>query len=197
MGAHSPVADISDVARLVELVHRPVIEELAMRATPFIGCLYAGLMLTDDGPRVLEFNCRFGDPETQAVLMRLESDLVEALEASIEGRVSDGIFNWSSDAACCVVLASGGYPGSFVAGKKISGLEQAAQLKNVQVFHAGTSKRDDGIYTSGGRVLGVTARAPQLADAITKACEAVGMINFEGMQYRKDIGGRALKSFRS
>src|SRR5205807_2793244 len=112
------------------------------------GLLYCGLMMTARGPMVLEFNCRFGDPETQAVLMRLESDLVEAIEASIEGRVSDGLFHWSADASCCVVMASGGYPGSFVSGKKISGLERVAQLQNVKVFHAGTTRRAGEVYTS-------------------------------------------------
>jgi phosphoribosylamine--glycine ligase len=181
---------------LLNHIARPVVAGMKLEGAEYRGVLYCGLMMTARGPMVLEFNCRFGDPETQAVLMRLESDLVEALEASIEGRVSDGIFNWSPDASCCVVIASGGYPGSFTAGQKISGLEKAAQLKNVQVFHAGTSKRDDGIYTSGGRVLSVTARALQLADAIAKAYEAVGMIHFEGMHYRRDIGARALKATR-
>jgi phosphoribosylamine--glycine ligase len=126
--------------------------------------------------------------------MRLESDLVEAVEASIEGRVSDGVFRWSSDASCCVVVASGGYPGSFVTGKKISGLDRVAELPNVKVFHAGTTQRDGEFYTSGGRVLGVTARAPRLQEAIARAYRATEMINFEDMHYRRDIGARALKS---
>jgi phosphoribosylamine---glycine ligase len=196
MGAYSTDAliDSGMIEWLLNHIARPVIAGMKLEGAEYRGVLYCGLMMTARGPMVLEFNCRFGDPETQAVLMRLESDLVEAFEASIEGRVSDGIFNWSPDASCCVVVASGGYPGSFTAGQKISGLEQAAQLKNVQVFHAGTSRRDDGVYTSGGRVLGVTAHAPKLEDAIAKAYEAVGMVHFEGMQYRKDIGARALKS---
>ncbi len=199
MGAYSTdmLIDSAMVEWLLNHIARPVVAGMKLEGAEYRGVLYCGLMMTARGPMVLEFNCRFGDPETQAVLMRLESDLVEALEASIEGRVSTGIFNWSPEASCCVVIASGGYPGSFTTGQKISGLEQAAQLKNVQVFHAGTSKRDDGIYTSGGRVLGVTARAPQLEDAIAKAYEAAGMIHFEGMQYRKDIGARALKSARA
>jgi phosphoribosylamine--glycine ligase len=150
-------------------------------------------MMTARGPMVLEFNCRLGDPETQAVLMRLESGLLEAIEASIEGRISDGVFQWSADVSCCVVVASGGYPGTFLAGKKIFGLDRAAQLENVKVFHAGTTRRDDAIYSSGGRVLGVTARAARLEDAIAKAYEAVGLIQFEDMHYRKDIGARALR----
>jgi len=199
MGAYSTenLIDPGMVDWLLNHIARPVVAGMKLEGAEYRGVLYCGLMMTARGPMVLEFNCRFGDPETQAVLMRLDSDLVDALEASIEGRLSDGVFKWSSDASCCVVMASDGYPGSFVAGKKISGLEQAAQLTNVKVFHAGTSKRDDGVYTSGGRVLGVTARAPKLSDAITKAYEAAGMIHFEGMQYRKDIGARALKGARS
>jgi phosphoribosylamine--glycine ligase len=158
------------------------------------GILYCGLMMTARGPMVLEYNSRFGDPETQAVLMRLDSDLLDAIEGSVEGRVSDGDFKWSRDASCCVVVASGGYPGSFLSGKQISGLEDATQLKNVKVFHSGTSKRDGVFYTTAGRVLGVTARAARLEDAIERAYEAVRIISFEEMYYRKDIGARALKS---
>jgi phosphoribosylamine--glycine ligase len=157
------------------------------------GVLYCGLMMTARGPMVLEFNCRFGDPETQPILMRLESDLVEAMEASIDGRTSDGDFKWSDDAAVCVVMASGGYPGSYEAGKKITGLEDAGKLDGVKIFHAGTSKRDNAFYTSGGRVLGVTARAAELQTALQRAYDACAKISFEGAHYRKDIAARALK----
>jgi phosphoribosylamine--glycine ligase len=157
------------------------------------GVLYCGLMMTARGPMVLEFNCRFGDPETQPILMRLESDLAEALEASIEGRVSEGDFKWSSDASVCVVMSSGGYPGTFEVGKKIMGLEEAEKMEGVKVFHAGTSKRDGAYYTAGGRVLGVTARAPDLASAVERAYQAVGKIGFENAHFRKDIAARALK----
>jgi phosphoribosylamine--glycine ligase len=149
-------------------------------------------MMTARGPMVLEFNCRFGDPETQPILMRLESDLVEALEASIEGRVSDGDFKWSSDASVCVVMSSGGYPGTFDAGKKISGVGEAAKIHGVKVFHAGTTKRDGAYYTSGGRVLGVSARAPELEIAVRRAYDACAKISFDGAHYRKDIAARAL-----
>jgi len=179
---------------LLNHIARPVVAGMKAEGMEYRGLLYCGLMMTARGPMVLEFNCRFGDPETQAVLMRLDSDLVEAIEASIEGRASDGLFHWSSDASCCVVIASGGYPGSFVTGKKISGLDQVARLQNVKVFHAGTTKRDGEFYTSGGRVLGVTARASKLEDAIQRAYQAVEMIRFDDMHYRKDIGARALKS---
>jgi len=157
------------------------------------GILYCGLMMTARGPMVLEFNCRFGDPETQPILMRLESDLVEAIEASIEGRVSDGDFRWSRDASVCVVMASGGYPGTIEVGKKITGIEDADKLEGVKVFHAGTSTRDGDYYTAGGRVLGVTARAENLETAVNRAYEAVGKIQFDGAHYRRDIAARALK----
>jgi phosphoribosylamine---glycine ligase len=125
--------------------------------------------------------------------MRLESDLVEAFEASIQGRTSEGDFRWSQDASVCVVMSSGGYPGTFEAGKRIDGLDEAAKIEGVRVFHAGTSKRDGVYYTSGGRVLGVTARAPDLQTAVKRAYEACNKISFEGAHYRKDIAARALK----
>src|SRR5256714_9698215 len=196
MGAYSTKTMLDDKMRdwLVHHIAQPVISGMKEEGTEYKGILYCGLMMTARGPMVLEFNCRFGDPETQAVLMRLESDLVEAIEASIEGRVSEGLFHWSPDASCCVVIASGGYPGSFVSGKKISGVEQAAQLQNVKIFHAGTTRRDGAYYTNGGRVLDVTARARTLKDALAQAYQAVEIIGFEDMHYRKDIGARALKS---
>jgi phosphoribosylamine---glycine ligase len=195
MGAYSidSLADHAMVEWLLNHIARPTIAGMKNEDAEYRGILYCGLMMTARGPMVLEFNCRFGDPETQAVLMRLDSDLLEAIEASIDGRVSDGVFKWSSDASCCVVVASGGYPGSFVSGKEITGLDQAAQLHNVKVFHAGTNRRDGKVYSSGGRVLGVSARAPRLEDAIARAYQAVGCIHFEDMYYRRDIGARALK----
>lgn len=195
MGAYSidALADPQMTEWLLNHIARPAIAGMKSEGTPYRGILYCGLMMTARGPMVLEFNCRFGDPETQAVLMRLDSDLLEAIEASIEGRVSDGIFRWSKDASCCVVVASGGYPGSFVSGKPISGLDRVEAGTNVKVFHAGTSKRDGKFYTSGGRVLGVTARAARLQDAIAAAYQAVAAISFDDMYYRKDIGARAVK----
>jgi phosphoribosylamine--glycine ligase len=157
------------------------------------GVLYCGLMMTARGPMVLEFNCRFGDPETQPILMRLESDLVEALEASIQGRVSEGAFKWSRDASVCVVMASGGYPGTFDVGKKISGLDEAEAVEGVKVFHAGTSKRDGEFYTAGGRVLGVSARGADLEIAVHRVYQACEKVGFDGANYRKDIAGRALR----
>jgi phosphoribosylamine--glycine ligase len=194
MGAYSAErlldAQMSDW--LLAHVARPVIEGMREEGCEYRGILYCGLMLTARGPMVLEFNCRFGDPEAQAILMRMESDLVEAIEASIDGRVSDGDFKWSNDAAVCVVLASGGYPGGYEVGKPITGIEQAAGVPGVKVFHSGTSKREGQFYTAGGRVLGVTARAPDLGAAVERAYEAASHIHFEGMHYRKDIAMRAL-----
>jgi len=195
MGAYSAAGVIDAQMRdwLVAHIARPVVSGMKVEGAEYKGVLYCGLMMTARGPMVLEFNCRFGDPETQPILMRLESDLVEAIEASIDGRTSDGDFRWSNDAAVCVVMASAGYPGSYEVGKKIAGLEDAAKLNDVKVFHAGTSERDGAFYTSGGRVLGVTARAPELPTAVERMYEACAKIGFEGAHYRKDIAARALK----
>ncbi|HEY1676511.1 MAG TPA: phosphoribosylamine--glycine ligase [Candidatus Sulfotelmatobacter sp.] len=195
MGAYSTANLLDDGMRdwLVNHIARPVVSGMKAEGAEFKGVLYCGLMMTARGPMVLEFNCRFGDPETQPILMRLESDLLEAIEASIEGRVSDGDFRWSNDASVCVVMSSGGYPGTFEVGKRIDGLEDAADVEGVKVFHAGTSKRDGTYYTSGGRVLGVTARAPELETAVARAYSACAKISFEGAHYRKDIAGRAVR----
>jgi len=195
MGAYSTADIVDDKMRdwLVNHIAKPVVAGMKAEGTEYKGVLYCGLMMTARGPMVLEFNCRFGDPETQPILMRLESDLVDALEASIARRVSEEDFKWSEDASVCVVMASGGYPGTFEVGKKISGLDAAEAVEGVKVFHAGTSKRDGEFYTSGGRVLGVTARAGELKTAVSRAYEACGKIQFEGAHYRKDIAGRALR----
>jgi len=195
MGAYS-TADIVDERMrdwLVSHIARPVVAGMKAEGAEFKGVLYCGLMMTARGPMVLEFNCRFGDPETQPILMRLESDLIEAFEASIGGRVSEGDFKWSQDGSVCVVMASGGYPGTYNLGKRIDGLDEAGAVEGVKVFHAGTSKRDGVYYTSGGRVLGITARARDLETAVERAYEACGKISFEGAHYRKDIAARALK----
>jgi phosphoribosylamine---glycine ligase len=195
MGAYSTktIVDEQMSQWLVQHVARPVVAGMKAEGAEYKGILYCGLMMTARGPMVLEFNCRFGDPETQPILMRLESDLVEALEASIDGRVSDGDFRWSPDASVCVVMSSGGYPGTFEVGKKIMGLEEAGKIESVKVFHAGTSKRDGGYYSAGGRVLAVTARAADLPTAVDRAYATVSKIGFEGAHYRKDIASRALK----
>jgi phosphoribosylamine--glycine ligase len=195
MGAYSTevMVDAQMQNWLLQHIARPVVAGMKAEGAEYKGVLYCGLMMTARGPMVLEFNCRFGDPETQPVLVRLESDLVEALEASIDGRVSEGDFRWSADASVCVVMASGGYPGTFEMGKKISGLEDAERIAGVKVFHAGTTKHDDAYFTAGGRVLGITARAASLGTAVERAYEAAAKIGFGGAYYRKDIAVRALK----
>jgi phosphoribosylamine--glycine ligase len=195
MGAYSTQSIIDDKMRdwLVHHIARPVVEGMKAEGSEFKGVLYCGLMMTARGPMVLEFNCRFGDPETQPILIRLESDLVDALEASIAGRVSAGDFKWSREASVCVVMASGAYPGTYDVGKNIVGLGQAGAIEGVKVFHAGTSKRDGEFYTAGGRVLGVSARAVELETAVARAYEACEKIRFDGAHYRKDIAERALR----
>jgi phosphoribosylamine--glycine ligase len=195
MGAYSTpeIVDKPMSDWLIAHIAKPVVAGMAEDGTPYKGILYCGLMMTAKGPVVLEFNCRFGDPETQPILMRLDSDIVEAFEASIEGRTSDGDFKWSSDSTVCVVLASGGYPGSYENGKRISGLDKAAQVPGVKVFHAGTTKQGNDILTAGGRVLGVTARGVNLDDARARAYEAAVKIQFDGVHFRSDIGAKPLK----
>src|SRR5881628_963796 len=189
MGAYSTKTMLDDQMRdwLVHHIAQPVISGMKAEGTDYKGVLYCGLMMTARGPMVLEFNCRFGDPETQPIMMRLESDLAEALEASIEGRVSDGEFRWSSDASVCVVMCSGGYPGTFEAGKKILGLAETAKSEGIKVFHAGTAKHDGTYFTSGGRVLGVTAKAADISTAVQHVYDAIARIGFEGAHYRNDI----------
>ncbi|HEX3437905.1 MAG TPA: phosphoribosylglycinamide synthetase C domain-containing protein, partial [Pseudacidobacterium sp.] len=160
--------------------------------TPFAGVLYCGLMMTARGPMVLEYNARFGDPETQAILVRLESDLVDALEASANGHLNDTELRWRPGASACVVAASEGYPGSYTTGHRITGLDEAAKVPAVEVFHAGTSLLDGNYLTNGGRVLAVTAAADTLENALGLAYEGIGKIHFDGMYYRRDIGHRAL-----
>ena len=195
MGAFSTASMLDDKMRdwLVNHIALPVIAGMKQEGNEYRGILYCGLMMTARGPMVLEFNCRFGDPETQPIMMRMESDLLEALEASVEGRVSAGDFRWSNHAAGCVVMSSGGYPGTFEAGKWISGLNEAGSMEGVKVFHAGTSRHDGKYFTAGGRVLGVTARANDLTTALARAYKAVEQIQFEGVHYRKDIGAKAAK----
>src|SRR5215471_7178829 len=195
MGAYSTADLVDDRMRdwLVNHIARPVVAGMKAEGTEFKGVLYCGLMMTARGPMVLDFNCGLAATETQPILMRLESDLLEAIEASIEGRVSEGDFKWSRDASVCVVMASGGYPGTFEQGKRIDGIEEADQVPRVKVFHAGTNKRDGIYYTAGGRVLGVTARARDLDGAVDRAYEACAKISFAGAHYRKDIAARALR----
>jgi len=190
MGAFSPVpaVDTATEARIVEMILRRTARALEAEGVRYRGVLFAGLMLTADGPKVLEFNCRFGDPETQALLPRLSSNFAELLLACVEGNLSHHKLVWAEEATVAVVLASAGYPGSYESGKPIAGLEAAGRLEGVQVFHAGTVARDGRVLTAGGRVLTVTATAPDLDEARRGAYEAVSKISFEGMTYRRDIG---------
>ncbi len=194
MGTYSPAPFLSEAE--FNAVCRAVIEPwqrgCAADGIDFRGMLYPGLMLTADGPKVLEFNARFGDPETQVYLPRLKNDLVDLLEASARGTLAEHELEWSPQACVCVVMASAGYPGSYAKGKPISGLDAVAELPNVKVFHAGTRLEGDQIVTNGGRVLGVTAWADDLAAARDAAYAAVEQIHFEGAQFRRDIAAKAL-----
>jgi phosphoribosylamine---glycine ligase len=196
MGTYSPTPFLSD-AELAEMrakILDPWLRGCAAAGIDFRGILYPGLMLTQTGPKVLEFNARFGDPETQVYLTRLQTDLVELLDASVSGTLHRLECVWSPLASVCVVMASGGYPSAYTKGKAIRGLEEAARLPNVKVFHAGTGIRDGQIVTNGGRVLGVTAWARDLPGALDAAYAAVGQIQFDGAHFRRDIAAKALRS---
>ena len=196
MGAYSPAPIVTEkmMDQITREVLVPAVDGMNRNDTPYKGVLYAGLMLTAGGPRVLEFNVRFGDPETQPILMRLKSDLVEVMEAVCDGRLDEITLEWDARPAVCVVMASGGYPGSYEKGKKITGLDDANKLKDVVVFHAGTAADNGDVVTAGGRVLGVTAMGDTIADAKARAYEAVGKINFDGAYCRSDIADKAIKN---
>lgn len=196
MGTYSPVPFLSDLdlAKLGDSILGPWLSGCVAEGIDFRGILYPGLMLTKAGPRVLEFNTRFGDPETQVYVTRLETDLLELLDASTEGKLDSVQLEWSPYASVCVVMASGGYPGNYAKGKVISGLAEAARLPGVKVFHAGTRFGGDAIVTNGGRVLGVTAWAKDLQQARDLAYEAVARIQFEGAHFRRDIAAQALSA---
>jgi phosphoribosylamine---glycine ligase len=185
MGSYSPVAGV-DEEGLVEAIHQPVLDELAARGMPFVGALFAGVMLTADGPRVLEFNCRFGDPETQSLLPRLENDLTEVLAAAARGDVSSAAVDVSETAAVTVVLAAGAYPDAGDRGNRIDGIAEA-EAAGALVFHAGTARHGDKLVTNGGRILNVTGIGATVAQARDRAYQACDLISFDGMQYRRDI----------
>ncbi len=193
MGVYSTDAMLSAELRTWILNHivQPTLDGMRAEDAPFVGVLYCGLMMTPRGPMVLEYNARFGDPETQAILMRLDTDLVEALEAAVDGRLSETELRWKPGASACVIASAAGYPGTYKKGDVITGLEAAGTLPGVQVFHSGTAKSNGQIVTAGGRVLGVTAAGPTLKEALALAYEAVGKLHFDGMYYRRDIGHRA------
>jgi phosphoribosylamine--glycine ligase len=196
MGAFSPANNWNAQlqSELEKEIMQPLLDGLAKEGVIYCGLLYPGLMITTDGSRVLEFNCRFGDPETQALLPRMKSDLVPLLEATIDGKIDKHSIEWDERASVTVVLASGGYPGNYETGKKISGLDEAAKLEDVQVFHAGTKKIGGETVTAGGRVLAVTALGPTIASARKRAYEAVPRIHFDGCHYRRDIALNATSS---
>jgi phosphoribosylamine--glycine ligase len=189
MGSYSPAPEI-DVNELVDSIHRPVLAELARRDSPFVGVLFAGLMLTENGPRVLEFNCRFGDPETQSLLPRLEGNFLDALAAAAAGDTSGVRLPAGDEAAVTLVIAAGNYPASGDSGSPISGIEEA-EAAGALIFHAGTALRDDRLVTNGGRILDVTALGPTIAAARDRAYDAAAHISFAGARYRTDIAKEA------
>jgi len=195
MGAYSPAPVVTEdmMNHITREILVPVVDGMNRNGTPYKGILYAGLMITGGGPRVLEFNVRFGDPETQPILARLKSDLLEVLLAVCNGTLDQITLEWDRRPAVCVVMASGGYPGDYEKGKKIVGLEEAQQLEDVIVFHAGTKDMDGDIVTNGGRVLGVTALGQTIRDAKEKAYRAVDKIKFDGAYCRRDIADKAIK----
>jgi phosphoribosylamine--glycine ligase len=198
MGCVSPATNLSVEAhrQIVQEIVTPTVAGLAAEGRRYQGVLYAGLMLTAEGPKVLEFNARFGDPETQVILARLTSDIVPVLLGVANGHLGEARLEWSKDAAACVVLASRGYPDAPETGQIIHGLERVARHTDVHVFHAATRRQGDDVLTVGGRVLGVTGLGPGLAEAIERAYAAVADVSFEGMHYRRDIGRRALQRLR-
>ncbi len=196
MGAYSPAPVVN--GRLIEQIKEEIFDRILAgfkkEAIDYKGVLYAGIMVTDKGPKVLEFNVRFGDPETQSILMRLKTDLMDIIKAVISGNLKDIKLEWDEKPAVCVVIASGGYPGKYIKDYEIKGLDKAAELENLFVFHAGTNIKNEKFYTSGGRVLGVTAMANNIEKAIDKAYMGVRCIYFKDAHFRKDIGARAIKA---
>jgi phosphoribosylamine---glycine ligase len=196
MGAYSPAPVVTDdlMNQIIREILVPVVDGMNRNGTPYKGVLYAGLMLTAGGPRVLEFNVRFGDPETQPILMRLKSDLLEVFLAVCDGTLDKVTLRWDARPAVCVVMASGGYPGHYEKGRIITGLDQAKEMQDVFVFHAGTAQQNGDIVTDGGRVLGVTALGSTISAAKKLAYAAAEKIKYDGAYYRRDIADKALKS---
>jgi phosphoribosylamine--glycine ligase len=187
------VLDATMQERVMADIVRPVIAAMAKEGAPYTGVLYVGLMITREGPKVIEFNCRFGDPECQAILPRLEGDLLALLQAAAAGQGLPIALSWTPQASVCVVMTSAGYPGTYETGRPISGIEAAAALPGVNVFHAATALAAGALVTAGGRVLGVQALGPDVAAAIRTAYAAVERIRFDGAHYRRDIGHHALR----
>ena len=191
--APSPYYTEEAARRCMDEIFLPTMKAMKEEGCPFAGCLYFGLILTEEGPKVIEYNSRFGDPETQSVLPLLKSDLLEIMLACTEGRLDPSMVEWSDGAAACVIEASGGYPGSYKKGIEIHGLDENGQCEGVTVYHAGTKLSEGKYLTNGGRVLGITATAPTLKEALDSAYAGVARITFDGMHYRHDIGAKALK----
>jgi len=196
MGAYSPAPVVTKQLerKVMDTIMIPTVRAMEKEGRLFKGVLYAGLMIRNNEARVLEFNARFGDPETQPVMARLDTDLIEIIEAILDGRLSTLEIKWKPESAVCIVMASGGYPGNYEKGKKITGLDTAAGLKGVLVFHSGTAMKNGDIVTDGGRVLGVTGLGPAVAAAIDNAYKGAREISFDGAHYRRDIGARALET---
>ncbi len=194
MGAYSPAPVVTDetMKAVMKDIIRPAIDGLSKEGIKYTGALYAGLMIDSSGPKLLEFNCRFGDPETQAILPRLKSDFVELIEASIDDEIDIASLQWDERPCVSVVISSGGYPGEYKTGFEIDGLDALEKMKDVYVFHAGTRASGEKTVTAGGRVLNVTALGSDIKDAIDRCYNAVNLIEFEGMHFRRDIGYRAL-----
>jgi len=199
MGAYSPAPVVTEdlMNQVVREILVPVVDGMNRNGTPYKGVLYAGVMITGGGPRVLEFNVRFGDPETQPILMRLKSDLLQVCLATCDGTLDQISLEWDPRPAVCVVMASGGYPGDYEKGRKITGLEEADGMQDVIVFHAGTKDKDRDIVTNGGRVLGVTALGETIDDAKTRAYRAVDKIKFDGAYCRRDIADKAIEKCKT
>ncbi|HEY5039003.1 MAG TPA: phosphoribosylamine--glycine ligase [bacterium] len=197
MGAYSPAPVVTEKlnAEILEKILKPTVAALRQMGIIYKGVLYAGLMITKEGPKVIEYNCRFGDPETQVVLPRLKTDFVNVCMAVAQGKLSHLKIEWDESPTACVVMASEGYPGTYAKGKAIQGLEKASKLPHVYVFHAGTASKDGQVVTAGGRVLCVTGLGKDIREAIEAAYRGVAEIHFEGAQYRKDIGWRALQRY--
>ncbi len=194
MGAYSPAPVVSDALaeKVIDEVFKPLLNGLKKEGIIYKGVLYAGLMIDDNQLNVLEFNCRFGDPEAQPILFRLKSDIIEIMEAIIDNKLSDITVEWEQEASVCIVIASKGYPGNYEKGRVIQGLDEAEEIKGIKVFHSGTAKKEDRIVTAGGRVLGVTASGRDINEAVATAYKAVEKIKFDGMHYRRDIASKAL-----
>lgn len=195
MGAYAPAPAIHRALEIeiMESIIRPARKGMREKGRPYKGILYAGLMLTSTGPKVLEFNCRFGDPELQPIILLLKSDIMPILEAIADGNLLEVEIQWSDQAAVCVVMTSGGYPREYETGKEIRGLHEVAKMENVVVFHAGTKEENGKILTAGGRVLGVTALTDTIPEAIDRVYEAVSTLSWEGEHHRTDIAQKALK----